>query len=107
MPMFIIRKKSVLPSIDETPEKPIPTILYGYGGFGISITPFFSVSRLLFMNDMNGIFAVASIRGGGEFGEEWHKASIKENKQNGFDDFIGAAEFLHQKGFANNETLVI
>lgn len=70
--MFIIRKKSVLPSIDETPEKPIPTLLYAYGGFGISITPFFSVARLLFMNDMNGIFAVASIRGGGEFGEEWH-----------------------------------
>lgn len=96
VPMFIIRKKSTLPSLDKTPEKPIPTILYAYGGFGISITPFYSVSRLLFMDQMDGIFAVASIRGGGEFGEKWHLASIKEKKQTGFDDFIGAAEYLHE-----------
>lgn len=70
--MFLIRKKSVLANVDETPDKPIPTILYAYGGFGISTTPFFSPSRLLFMDQMDGIFAVANIRGGGEFGEEWH-----------------------------------
>lgn len=105
--MFIIRKKSVLASIDETPENPLPTILYAYGGFGISTKPFYSVSRLLFMDQMNGIFAVANIRGGGEFGEKWHQASIKEKKQNGFDDFIGAAEYLHENGFADNTTLVI
>lgn len=78
--MFIVRKKSVLPSLDSAPEKPILTKLYAYGGFGISMTPSFAASRLVFMNNFNALFVVASIRGGGEYGEEWHKASVKENK---------------------------
>lgn len=94
VPMFIVRKRSLLPSIDSRPERPLPTLLYAYGGFGIPSTPYFSVSNLLFMSKMDGIFALANIRGGGEFGEEWHKASVKDKKQNGFDDFIAAAEYL-------------
>jgi prolyl oligopeptidase len=78
--MFIVRKKSVLPTLYAKIEEPLPTMLYAYGGFGVSRTPFFSVSNLLFMDKMNGIYALASIRGGGEFGEEWHKASVKEKK---------------------------
>lgn len=80
VPMFIVRKKSVLPDLDKKPAKPLPTLLYAYGGFGITVPPFFSVSRQIFLNNMEGIYALASIRGGGEFGEEWHKASIKEKK---------------------------
>lgn len=71
--MFLVRKKSVLPSLSEKSKKPIPTLLYAYGGFGISISPYFSISRMLFLNNMEGMFALASIRGGGEFGEEWHR----------------------------------
>jgi prolyl oligopeptidase len=97
VPMYIVRKKSVLPHIDKKPVQPLTTLLYAYGGFGISTTPYFSVSNLLFMSHMDGIFAVANIRGGGEFGEEWHKASVQEKKQNGFDDFIAAAEYLQDK----------
>ena len=93
--MYIVRKKSVLPDVKK-PLKPSPTILYAYGGFGVSTTPYFSISNLLFMSHMNGIFALANIRGGGEFGEDWHRASVKEKKQNGFDDFIAAAEFLEE-----------
>lgn len=80
--------------MESKPHKPLPTILYAYGGFGVPTTPFFSISNLLYMDRMDGIFAIANIRGGGEFGEEWHKASVKDKKQNGFDDFIAAAEYL-------------
>lgn len=80
VPMFIVRKKSLLPTINSKPHKPLPTILYAYGGFGISTTPYFSISNSLFMDRMDGIFAIANIRGGGEFGEDWHKASVKEKK---------------------------
>lgn len=107
VPMFIVRKKSVLPSLDSRPAKPVPTLLYGYGGFGISITPFFSVSRLIFLHNLDGIFAVAGIRGGGEYGEDWHKASVKEKKQTGFDDFMAAAEYLQQKRYTDNKNLII
>jgi prolyl oligopeptidase len=75
--MFIIRKKSVLPSVEEAPLKPIPTILYGYGGFNVSITPYFSVGRIAFLNNMEGMLCIANIRGGGEFGEDWHEAGTK------------------------------
>lgn len=78
--MFIVRKKSVLPSLDHAPKKPILTKLYAYGGFGISMTPSFAASRMIFMNNLDGLFVVANIRGGGEYGEEWHKASVKGNK---------------------------
>jgi len=107
VPMFIIRKKSVLPSIDKPAEKPIPTILYGYGGFGNSETPSFDLNRLIFLNNLNGMYVVANIRGGGEFGKQWHLTAVQENRQKSFDDFISAAEFLQLKGFTDNKHLVI
>jgi len=101
--MFMVRKKSNLPTPESKPEKPIPTLLYGYGGFSISITPYFSPARLVFLHHLNGMFCVANIRGGGEFGEEWHKAGTKAKKQNVFDDFCAAAEFLQEKGYTDKE----
>jgi len=67
--MFLIRKKSILPSMDSKPTKPIPTILYGYGGFGAPETPSFNLMNLVFMNNLDGMYVVANIRGGGEFGK--------------------------------------
>ena len=80
VPMFLIRKKSVLPDIKKAPENPIPTILYGYGGFGVPQTPHFSLMNLIFMNNVNGMYVVANIRGGGEFGEQWHKSAVQEKR---------------------------
>jgi prolyl oligopeptidase len=88
VPMFITHRKDVQPDTAQT-----PTLLYGYGGFGISLTPWFSPSNLLWM-EMGGVLAVPNIRGGGEYGEPWHEAGKRFNKQNGFDDFIAAAEWL-------------
>ncbi|TNE56807.1 MAG: S9 family peptidase [Bacteroidetes bacterium] len=100
VPMFITRKKNI--KLDGQN----PTLLYGYGGFNIPITPGFSASRAALLEN-NGIYAVANIRGGGEFGEKWHKAGTKCQKQNVFDDFIAAAEYLVAEKYTAPERLAI
>ena len=100
IPMFITYKKGIKLNGNN------PTYLYGYGGFNISLTPTFSVSSLVWM-EMGGVFAVPNIRGGGEYGEEWHQAGIKDKKQNVFDDFIAAAEWLIDNGYTKSEKLAI
>ena len=107
IPMFIVRKKSVLPLLDVRPEVPLPTLLYGYGGYGISILPEFSSAQLLLLNNFNGVFVLANIRAGGEYGEYWHRSGIKEKKQNVFDDFIAAGEYLIESGITDEKHLTI
>ena len=88
----IVTKKKGLPV-----DKPLPTMLYGYGGFDISLTPSFSSTMGAWM-EAGGVYAVPNIRGGGEYGKDWHVAGTKLQKQNVFDDFIAAAEYLIEQG---------
>ncbi len=100
VPMFITHKRGI--ELDGTH----PTILYGYGGFSVSLTPWFSVANLVWL-EMGGVFAVANLRGGAEYGEEWHQAGMREKKQNVFDDFIACAEWLIEKRYTNPDGLAI
>lgn len=83
-----------------------PVMLYGYGGFGINLTPGFSTSNIVFLEN-GGVYAVANLRGGGEYGEEWHLAGTKTSKQNVFDDFIAAAEYLIRENYTTSDKLAI
>jgi len=100
VPMFIVHKKGL--KLDGKN----PVLLYGYGGFNAGITPYFSISRLVFLEN-GGVFAVANLRGGNEYGEDWHQAGMLDKKQNVFDDFISAAEWFIQNQYTNSKKLAI
>jgi prolyl oligopeptidase len=100
VPMFITHKQGI--NLDGQN----PTLLYAYGGFGVSLTPAFSISTLVWM-EMGGIYAVPNLRGGGEYGEDWHQAGTKSKKQNVFDDFIAAAEWLIANSYTSTPKLAI
>ena len=100
VPIFLTMKRGY------EPDGNTPVLLYGYGGFNINLTPYFSTSRLVFL-EAGGIYALVNLRGGAEYGEEWHKAGMLENKQNVFDDFIGAAQHLISAGYTIPSRLAI
>lgn len=100
IPMIITHKKGLKMDGNN------PTMLYGYGGFSISLTPGFSVSNLSFI-EAGGVYAVANLRGGGEYGDDWHNQGVKQKKQNVFNDFFAAAEYLIDKKYTNKNRLAI
>lgn len=101
VPMFVYHRKDM-----PLGETPMPVLLYGYGGFNISLTPAFSIPTSYFVQQ-GGAYVVVNLRGGSEFGEKWHQGGMLENKQNVFDDFIGAAEYLIDEGITTNDQLAI
>lgn len=100
VPLFITHRKG----LERTGNH--PTYLYGYGGFNVSLTPNFSTSLLVWL-ELGGIYVQAVLRGGGEYGQSWHEAGMKHRKQNVFDDFIGAADYLIQQGYTQPKKLAI
>ncbi|MCX7782919.1 MAG: prolyl oligopeptidase family serine peptidase, partial [Meiothermus sp.] len=100
VPLFLVHKKGL------KPDGQNPTLLYGYGGFNISLTPAFNPGRLVWL-EQGGVFAQACLRGGGEYGEEWYRAGTLERKQNVFDDFIACAEWLLEQGYTQPKRLAI
>jgi prolyl oligopeptidase len=100
IPIFLTYKKGIKQNGDN------PTLLYAYGGFGISSKPRFSVPNLVWL-EQGGIYAVANIRGGGEYGQVWHRAAMKEKRQTGFNDFIAAAQFLIDSNYTSPKKLAI
>ncbi|MFA5010946.1 MAG: prolyl oligopeptidase family serine peptidase [Ignavibacteria bacterium] len=100
VPMFIVHKKGL--KLDGNN----PTLLYGYGGFNASMKPSFSTANIILMEN-GGVYALANIRGGGEYGKEWHMAGTILNKQNVFDDFISAAEYLIKNGYTSSNFLAV
>lgn len=100
VPMFIVYKKGM----EKNGKNPLH--LYAYGGFNINSTPGFNPSNIMFM-EQGGIYVLANIRGGGEYGEKWHKGGMLENKQNVFDDFIGTAEYLIKESYTSTDKLAI
>ena len=101
VPMFIVRKKSIADA-----GEAVPTLLYGYGGFNISLTPGYSPTRMAWL-EAGGAFVLANLRGGGEYGKEWHDGGRRANKQNVFDDFIAAGEFLKEEGITTEDGLAV
>ena len=100
VPMFIVHKKGIVMNGKN------PTMLYGYGGFNVSLTPSFSAARVVFL-DAGGVFAMANLRGGGEYGDDWHKGGMLLKKQNVFDDCIAGAEFLIKMKYCSSNTLAL
>jgi prolyl oligopeptidase len=100
VPMFIVHKKGLVLNGKN------PTLLYGYGGFDVSLTPSFNTSRIVWLEN-GGVFAQPNLRGGGEYGEKWHLAGTQQKKQNVFDDFIAAAEYLFKENYTSSSYLAL